>query len=325
MNRKSFLFAICIISGIINYSTGQTVLNYQYNLTNGSKVVTEKGWNRVYVKQVFINIDSAKPEVTVLTAIISIGKLISKSDIMLLKDEKKVDALTAKEGSYSMKIKCSLQENAGFISFDVDGIEIKTGMQTHVTISVHDALIRIAEKNEKSKGLSYYEYKLINYSGNQGIRSEVKFFSPGTTTPRITPAEPMGDYYGLIKSGTYDLNLLNDINMAGFGYVVWLKNMSLKPDCKYYITIDLNAAEVRCAVPDNKIMAVYFYPVGTADTQNGTAKPDKKKQVYGFERPARFTLSPPGTYDILIDYNWGEKYEWRKGIVCKAGEKTEIK
>ena len=72
------------------------------------------------------------------------------------------------------------------------------------------------------------------------------------------------------------------------------------------------------------MQTIHLYPAGTANKLKGIAKPQKNIEILEIKRPTWFTICPPGTYDVLLGFNKGTKYEWRKAIVAKTGEKTDV-
>lgn len=324
--RTTILTQALILGLLIKPVLSQTVSNYKYKLDNGINIVTEKGWNWVNASQTFTPIDSAPTRDALVIRIKSVGDLFGESKITVKKNNLEINPASAKEGSYVVHANCRLLSTpSGSITFEVSNVQVKPKMQTVLTVLVHDVQVSITEAPKSSKGLSYYELKLLNYKGDQGVRGEIYFFKPGTKTPRIPPAEPQGDYYGLTKPGIYDIQTLFDLNATDFDYKLWFQNMQLKPDTRYILAINLNAAELRYAGGNYEVKALQLYPAGTAKLLNEAAKPQPSKKVFGFERPQRFTLCPPGTYDVLLDYGFGVRYEWRKNVECKVGERVEVK
>ncbi|MBK7626685.1 MAG: hypothetical protein IPJ16_05695 [Bacteroidales bacterium] len=39
-----------------------------------------------------------------------------------------------------------------------------------------------------------------------------------------------------------------------------------------------------------------------------------KLEIISYEPATHVTACPPGTYDVLVNYGNGVKYEWRKGL-----------
>lgn len=70
---------------------------------------------------------------------------------------------------------------------------------------------------------------------------------------------------------------------------------------------------------------MHLYPGGTASKQTGNPAPVKNLEIINYESIVLTNACPPGTYDVLLDYGTGTKYEWKKNIVVSTGAKAEVK
>lgn len=305
----------------------QTIANYRYALDNGVTVVTEKGWNWCRASQTFAKQEKPGATGALTVAVDAVGDLIASSEVKVLRAGAEVDPAALAPGSYDLRVACRLSAaTKGAISFDVAGVTVKPGMDTRVAVSLHDVQVTVSEKPEQRKGLAYYETKTNRYQGNweqNGNWSLPRFHRAGDHKARIAPDAPGGDYYGCIKAGTYDVCL--DIFTRAGGHLIWLENLTLKPDVGHRIVTNINAAEVAYTGGKFEVKMLHFYPAGTAVKTTGKPRTDKRTERFSIEGPDHVTPCPPGAYDVLLDFSYGLRYEWRKGVVLEAGKKTEIK
>lgn len=321
--RRITFFMFCLACFPV-YS--QTITEYSYLLDNGIKVVTEKGWNYIQVYQVFDSLKNDEQSKLLKVSINPIGDLISGSEVTVLNDSGEIPIQNVTEGSYSLKIKCPLSSTPGSISFLVKDISIKTGFQTNVFISIHDVQITIDEK--PGGDLCYYESKINRYAGNneQNLNWGIPlFYLKGVHDKKINPDEPMGEYFGKIKPGFYDLLIKIEIGETGFTHKIWLENFEMKPNNEYRIKTNLNAGEIKYTGGNYEVKVIHLYPAGTADKIKDSPKRQNKMEIISFERPDYTKACPVGKYDVLVDYGYGAKFEWRKNVEVNYGSKTEIK
>ncbi|MBI5806624.1 hypothetical protein HZA73_11390 [candidate division TA06 bacterium] len=324
--RNLFIFCLVLLLAAAG-PKAQVIRDYSYKLDNGATVRTEKGWNYVQAAQTFAS--QQKPAATgkIDVAVTAVGDLISGYGVKILKAGAEVDSASLTPGIYDLKITCPLSSSTpGDISFLVAGAVIRPKTDTKVSVTLHDVQITINEKTEPNQGLAYYETKTNRYHGNweqNGNWSIPKFFRSGDHKVKVAPDAPGGDYYGKIRGGKYDLYL--DIYTRAGGHMIWLENLELKPDVSCRITTNLNAAEVAYTGGEFEVKMLHFYPAGTAAKAKGKPRPDKKAERFAIEGPDHVTPCPPGTYDVLLNYSYGGKYVWRKGVVLEVDKKTEIK
>ena len=324
MGNRLVIWLLVLLPWKLAIINSQTISNYVYKFENGVNVVTEKGWNWINLSVSNGILDSAKIKSPLLVEVRSIGDLVAGSKFKVLKDSSEVNMETLTPGSYKLSVGCSLLQKNGTISFDVNDVVIREKMQTILTISVHDAEIIINESITEADGLTIYEVRIDKNTGQNGIIVTPHFYAPGTVSPEIAPVATVSPCLGKIKPGTYDIKTNIELKMTGFAHIIQVKNISLKPDAKYVFSCNLNVGELRYAGDNSNVKAVHLYPAGTASKLKGIAKPQKDIEIFGFERPTWFTVCPPGTYDILLEYTAPVKYEWKRNIVCKVGEQTDI-
>ena len=323
MKRFIVLLVLFIVSGIILQS--QKVSNYTYKLDNGISVKTEQGWNQVWVTQSFSALQATDPTPVALS-IRTLGDLTSGSSFRLISSGKEVKVQGAKAGTYTMKVAFKLSGKPGTISFDIENVEIRAGNKTTVSVTLYDYQVQIEEVAGTQKGLAGYNSKIDRYKGNAeqnpacGVPT---FYAKGAHDKALTPDEAADAKTGKIKPGTYDI-------MITFGsqprpQKVWLENFTMKADMSYNITTNLNAGVVEYAGGNKDVKAIHIYAAGTADRQKGTPAPDKNLELLKCEGIAVASPCPPGTYDILLNFNNGSKYEWRKNIAVTTGKRVQVK
>jgi hypothetical protein len=322
---KKVIILFMFLAVMVFSLQAQKVLNYTYRLDNGITVKTEQCWNQAWVDQRF---DAAKAsdQAPLILSARTLGNLTLNSAFKLYSSGKEVKVQGVKPGTYTMKVTFKLSGKPGSLSFDIDNIIIKPQTKTTVSVTLYDYQILIAETPGNLKGLSSFISKVDRYSGNTeqnpayGIPT---FYSKGARDKPIEPVEITNNKNVRIKPGTYDV--LITLGAPGKTQKVWLENFILKPDVSYNITTNLNAGLVEYAGVNRDVKAFHMYPAGTADRQKGTASPDKNLELIKCESQTSISACPPGTYDVLINFNNGARYEWRKNIVVKTGTRTQVK
>jgi hypothetical protein len=303
----------------------QTVSNFSYKLDNGIVVRMERDWTHEWVQQRQDPITGTETT-SVIVNIRPMGDLTQGTVLKLISGGKDVRMKDAAPGTYDLKITSKLSGKPGVINFDVKGIIVKPKMKTTVDITIYNYQINIEETPGVNKGLAYYEANLSRFKGNmeQNIKwGKTSFYAKGAHDKIITPNEPVGDNKGKINPATYDV--LISIETCGYSQKLWLENFVMKPDVNYKITTNLNAGEVNYAGVTRDVKKLHMYPAGTADKQQGGAKPDKTLEILCYEPATSKFACPPGSYDVLINIGNGSKYEWRKNVVVRTGMRTDVK
>jgi hypothetical protein len=324
---KKLLFVLLILSSMILSIQGQTVSNYSYLLDNGVNVKMVHGWSHVWVQQTFEAIKEGGSATPLAINIRTLGVLtLPGSTIKLLSGGKEVKMQGAAPGTYDVKVSSKLSGRPGTLNFIVGNIIIKPKTKTSVSVTLYDYQIMIAETPGTLKGLSYYESAVSSYKGSADqnpIRGIVSFYVKGKHDAKITPDEPTSETNGKIKPGTYDV--LITISISGQKQEVWLENFALKPDINYKIATNLNGGVIIYTGGNKDVKILHLYPSGTAAQQTGKPAPDKAREIISYENVILTNACSPGSYDVLLNFGRGQKYEWRKNIVINSGAKTEVK
>jgi len=303
----------------------QPVTDYIYKLDNGITVKSERCWNQVWVQQAYTDLKAGEQSpLSVSTR--TLGDLTSGSSFKLLRAGKEIKMQGAAPGTYDLKLSFKLSGKPGTLSFVVGNVVIKPKTKTTVSITLYDYQISIAESPASAKGLSSFDSKVNRYKGiteqanNAGIPM---FFAKGQHDKSITPDEATTKTSGKIKAGTYDI--LISIGVSGQIQKVWLENFTMKPDINYMISTNLNGGVIVYTGGNKDVKNILLYPSGTSAKQTGAAAPIKNLELGKYDNVTSMNACAPGSYDILLAYGNGSKYEWKKNLVVKTGFRTEIK
>jgi hypothetical protein len=323
--KSLHLFLILVTLTGFNVN-GQTITNYSYKLDNGITVKTENSWNQTKAQIKYDTAGYKENTMPLAVKISAVGSLISFSSYKVYASKGEVNEKELTPGTYTVKVSLNLSANPGKLVFDVENVVVKPKTKTILTINVYEYQVQIAETSGGQKGLSYYQSNINRYKGNNeqnlnwGLPS---FYPPNKHDQKISPDEPMGDYYGRIKPGIYDV--LISMEISGKTQKIWLNNFSMKPDISYNITTNLNAGQITYSGGNYEVKVLHLYPSGTANKQKGNPSPYTGLEIIGYQ-PANYVFAaPPGTYDILLNYGHGVKYEWRKGVSVRTGQLTSVK
>ena len=241
-------------------------------------------------------------------------------------DGKEVKVQGVAPGTYDLKLAYKLSGKPGTLSFVVGNVVIKPKNETTVNVTIYDYQINIAESKGTLKGLASFDSKVnrfkgnIDQSNNEGIPT---FFAKDKHDKALVPDESATKTSGKIKPGTYDL--LISIGISGLTQKVWLENFTMKPDVNYQLSINLNGGIISYSGGNKDIKNLRLYPAGTAAKQTGTPAPIKNLELGSYVNITSMNACAPGTYDVLLAFGNGNKYEWRKNIVVKTGSRTEVK
>lgn len=322
---KKFIVLLAFTSVIITTLQSQKVSNYTYKLDNGIVVRTEQGWNQVWVAQSFAALPASE-QTPVALSIRTLGDLTSGSSFKLISSGKEVKTQGARPGMYTMKVSFKLSGKPGNISFDISDVEIKAGNKTTVSVTLYDYQIQIEEIAGAQNGLASYSSKIDRYKGNAeqnptcGVPT---FYASGAHDKALTPDEAASTRNGKIKPGTYDVMIT--FGSSARPQKLWLENFTMKPDISYSITTNLNAGVIEYIGGNKDVKAIHIYAAGIADRQKGTAAPDRNLELLKCEGIAVTSPCPPGTYDVLLNFNNGARYEWRKNVVVTTGKRVQVK
>jgi hypothetical protein len=315
------LFQLLLIIPLLS----QTTSNFVYKLDNGITVKMERDWTHEWIQQRQDPV-SGNESTSVTVSVRTMGDLIQSSVFKLTGGGKDVKMKEASPGTYDLKITSKLTGKPGFISFDVKGIVVKPKMKTTVTVTIYNYQINIEETPGANKSLASYETLVNRFKGS--TETNVKWgttsiYAKGAHDKSLKPNESTGDNNGKINPGTYDLVMT--IESCGTSQKVWLENFAMKPGINYKITANLNAGELIYVGTQRDVKKLQMYPAGTADRQQGGAKPDKALEISCYEPATTKFPCPPGSYDVLLNISNGSKYEWRKNIIVRTGMRSDVK
>jgi hypothetical protein len=322
--KKIFLLLV-IQSMVILLLQAQTISEYSYKLDNGITVKSERCWNHVWVQQSYAPLNTTDKS-PLSVNIRALGDLISGSSFVLQSAGKEVRLQGASPGTYDLKLTFKLSGKPGTLSFVVGNILIKASTKTSVSVILYDYQIMIAESTGSLNGMTYYESIVNRCKGNPlqdlyfGIPT---FYATGQHDKPVAPDQTISKTTGRIKAGTYDV--LISIGISGQTQKVWLENFVMKPDINYKITTNLNAGGITYAGGNKDVNVMHLYPAGTAASQTGSPAPNKNLEIINYKSVAVANCCSPGTFDVLLSFKNGAKYEWRKNVIIQTGIKAEVR
>jgi len=322
---KRLLSAFVFLTGVILSLQAQPASDYSYKLDNGIIVKTEHCWNQVWVQQEYSPLN-ATDKTPLSVGIITLGDIKSSTAFKLLSSGKEVRLTGAAPGTYDLRLTFKLSGKPGTLSFIVKNILIKPATKTSVNITLYDYQILIDETPTSVGGLASYESN-VNRSKSNTVQdiyySMPTFYQKGKHDAAITPDQTTSKTKGKIKPGTYDVLLT--IGISGQSQKVWLENFQFKPDINYKVAVNLNAGGITYAGGNRDVKALQLYPAGSSARQTGPPAPIKNLETIRYDTPGISNCCSPGTYDVLLNFGNGTKYEWRKNIAVNTGSKTEVK
>jgi len=322
---KKLFASLTFLSVVILSLQAQPIAEYTYKLDNGINIKTEHCWSQVWVQQNYSTLTAADKSPLAVN-IRTLGDLISGSTFKLLSAGKEVKMQDAAPGTYGLKLIFKLSGKPGSLSFVIENILIKSKTKTSVAVTLYDYQIMIAENPAASKGLASYE-TLVNRCKSNTIQDLYfgipAFYAKGKHDKPIQPDQATGKTSGSIKPGTYDL--LIAIGISGQTHKIWLENFTLKTDIKYKISINLNAGGITYTGLSKDVGMMQLYPAGTAAQQTGNPTPNKSIEIISYDNIKAANCCSPGTYDVLLNFKNGARYEWRKNVIIQTGTKSEIK
>lgn len=333
MKRTVKIFALIMFfaAGFLTLNALE-VTDYIYKFDSGMKVEVENGWNFTRVHQ---QIDSLDEEEScgLKISFKEVGDLISgESRIKIMSTEgdtaypwdEKMEYYELSPGTYNISCKLQLQTRNGYIGFNIPGAVVKETMKTHISVVINDVQVLIRKEADNANGLGTYrtETRVYKNAEEGGPTGYPKIYPAGNHSAEISPLESPNDITHRVKPGIYDLFVEIDISWAGYKYRVWLNNFELIKDIRKTAILNLNGSEITVNCEDECPSMIHFYPRGTADKLG--LKEDKSKEIYSLESPKGENPCPGGTYDILLNYGYGSRYEWRKAVNCEVGTLTII-
>jgi hypothetical protein len=323
---KNIILLLLLQPVVIFSIQAQPVSNYSYKLDNGIIVKSEHCWNQVWVQQDYSAMSSGDKTSPLTVNIRALGDLISGSEFKLMSSGKEIKMVEAAPGNFDLKLNFKLSGKPGILSFVVNNIVIKPKTRTNVSVTLYDYQILIEEKQVSQNGMAQYESNINRCKSHtiQDIYFGIPaFYEPGKHDKAITPDKVEGKTKGKIKPGTYDLLL--SIGISDQTHKVWLENFKMKPDISYKVSINLNAGGIMYAGGNKDVKELLLYPAGTASKQTGKPEPVKNLETISYNNLTVANCCSPGTYDVLLSFSKGGKYEWRKNVAITTGVKTEIK
>ena len=322
---KNLLLIFSLHAIIILSLQAQPVSEYTYKLDNGISVKTERCWNQVWVQQTYAP-STAGDQTPLAVNIRTLGDLISGQTFKLQSAGKEIKMQGAAPGTYDLKLTFKLSGKPGALSFIIGNILIKPKTKTSVSVILYDYQVLIEESPVSLNGLSSFETLINKWKGNtiQDIYSGIPVFYPrGKHDQAVAIDKIISKTKGDIKPGTYDL--LISIGISSQTHKVWLENFQMKPNISYKISTNLNAGAVSYGGGNKEVKTIHLYPAGTAGKQTGTPAPVKNLEIINYNDVTTAHCCSPGTFDVLLAYGNGTKYEWKKNIVVATGTKTDIK
>jgi hypothetical protein len=321
------IISFLVIHTVVLFSIhSQPVSNYVYKLSNGITVRSEHCWNQVWVQQSYAPMKEDAKASPLKVNIRALGDLISGSEFKLMSAGKEIKLQGAAPGTYDLQLKFKLSGYPGTLGFVVGNIEIKPKTLTSVSVTLYDYQITIEEKATTLGGLSQYE-SLVNRCKSHTIQDAYfgipSFYEKAKHDKAINPDQTLSNTKGKIKPGTYDV--LFSIGISTQTHKVWLENFQMKPDMSYKVAINLNAGGIVYTGGNTDVKAMLLYPAGTASKQTGNPEPIKNLETISYDNVTVANCCSPGTYDVLLRFAKGSKYEWRKNIAISTGVRTEVK
>lgn len=324
---KKFQLSLLVLLFTMLYVSAQPVTDYTYVLANGINIRSENCWNQVWVQQSYTPL--AKDDQNPLTVSMrALGDIISASTLSfrLQSAGKEVKLQGAAPGTYDLKLSFQLSGAKGTLGFMIKNVLIKAGNKTNVGVTLYDYQFTVGESKATLGGKSSFEIvvdRCKSHGPGDTYTSVTAFYMKGNHDKPVASELNSAKTGGKINPGTYDMLLT--ISIAGQEQKIWFENLSLKPDMNYKIGTNLNAGGIVYTGVEKSVRALYLYPAGTAAAQTGTPGPVKNIKPLTYNDVRNANCVSPGSYDVLIDFKNGTKYEWRKNIAIVTGSKAEIK
>ncbi|MFO8062761.1 MAG: hypothetical protein R6U31_07545 [bacterium] len=325
---KYLIFILMLIAGICVVSA-LTVSDYHYELDNGTVLETVNGWDFVRHYTRTDTITEKDKRMDLYLEFVDTGRLLAgKSGVTIINS--KGDSVTVDSGEesfklkpddYTLLVKLPLINSNGFISYKAEDIETDGIHYKEITFLLHDIELTVMEEDKNMHGLAQYMPEVHTYEGEKA-----KFSSyPGIfrNGEEIEPDESINDFTHRIKSGKYDMRIEMDMSWAGYKYIIMLNDFEMKKNTVYIPRINLNASSVKMDESfEDYPSLIHFYPIGTANEIGLTEKPEL--EVFKIESPRGPHVCPPGGYDVLLNYDYGARYEWKKNVNFFVGDNTVI-
>jgi hypothetical protein len=343
MRRTRASIAVLILAAASGLSA-QRIVDISYSTAEGNRVVLEKTWATAFVSQgTEIGENPDGPGRTVEFKLAWAAKLSAVSGEIVLKGPGGAEVArlspdapaSVPAGTYDADIGIDFGA-FGKVKFSAAGVEIKEppaepradkdGKTVYpvaravVRLSFNLPLVRIERVADKLGGQAYYEaityWALDRKEGN--YIGYAKLFPPGEKDPKKAIQKKEGaDRWGKAPPGVYDFLVDADIGFAGRAYDVRILGARLEPEQRYKLHLVMNGALVTVVAPKAP-HAIHFYRPGTA-AKNPKPARDAKAEAFTSEAPRQKIPCPPGTYDVLYNFDWGGRYEWRPDVRFDVG------
>ncbi len=329
-----FVVLVVAIVGFPSLTGAQTVTNVQHTLANGVRVVTVKGWHGVSVSSSEADVPNTDRG-AVEMAVYDQGDLLGpdwKADLSAADAAAPIELSAAAPaaadlapGIYTARVSAPLAGQAGSFTFRIDGIHVDTGRRTSLRTLVRDAEVTIETSQEPRNGAAWFQVRAGAHrwdgdAAGAGVGYPA-LFPAGDHANEVQYLDRPNDITGVVAAGTYDLRIDVDVSPAGVHFVTWVEGLSLGPDTSTKVFLNLNAGSVRFE-GDPAPSILHFYRRGSA-AKLGSSQ-DQRLELYHIESPRHLCAVPPGTYDILYDYGYGERLVWSPDVRIPYGKVTVL-
>lgn len=329
-----FVVLVVAIVGLPSLTGAQTVTNVQHSLADGVRVVTVKGWHGVFVSSSEADLpDTDKGAVEMVVH--DQGHLLGpdwKAELSTDNAGTPIELSSAAAaatdvapGIYSARVRASLDGQAGSFTFRIDKIQVDAGRRTSLYTLVRDAEVTLETKQDARQGAAWFQVRAGAHrwdgdAAGAGVGYPA-LFPAGDHSHEVQYLDRPNDITGVVSAGTYDLRIDVDVSPAGIHYITWVRGLSLAPDTSTRVFLNLNAGSVRFE-GDPAPSILHFYPRGSA-AKLGNSQ-DQRLELYHIENPRHLCAVPPGTYDILYDYGYGERLVWSPDVHIPYGKITVL-
>ncbi len=323
---------------------GADVSDFSYELKDKVMLKTEKGWNYVHLsfdqapkKQADNSVKGKGDESTLKIGFGVIGDLTNGRVKVDLVNASGTPVQGGANGEYSLLpgvynagFTTELQEG-GFIRFKVNNIKIERSSDSSLMVFLHDVQVALdsapAKFDGAHRGLAFLGAEVYSDRWNRKgccYSISIRLFPEGNRKNAIKEKDASNDanrYYD--RFGVFDVKVVVNVDFVGINHTFWLEKVKIDPDTKYKIKVNMNAAIAGSEGGKNAPFALHFYPQGSAKKFGN--KVNEKARLFGIDRPYQHTIAPPGTYDVLIIWNWGAKKEWRVNVKLDYAKDTTVK
>ncbi|MDY6787143.1 MAG: hypothetical protein SVK54_03350 [candidate division WOR-3 bacterium] len=325
---KYIISLMILVLGICSISA-LSISDYHYELDNGVTLETINGWDFVHHYTRTDTVTEREEAMDLYLDFDDLGRLLSgRSKVTIINQsgdtvqkECSRKAFKLEKGEYNIHVELPLINDNGFIAYKINGIDIDGLHYEDITLVHHDIEIFIEKEKRNMNGLAMYKPHTSIYKGKDAdFSSYPKVYSNGKL---VEPDESINDFTHKIKPNTYDLVIEMDMSWAGYKYQITLNDFEMSGNTVYIPNINLNAGSFKMSEEFEEYPSlIHFYPIGTADKIGETE--NAALEIYKVEAPRGPYICPPGGYDILLNYDYGAEYQWKKNINFFVGETAII-